>query len=237
VTLRIGHRGAAGTAPENTLVSMRRALEIGVDAVEFDIHRTKDGVLVVMHDFTVDRTTGGTGTIADMTLAELRQLETGSWKGAEFAGEGMPTLAELVQAVPAPVVFFLEVKAGSYRYPGIEEQLVAFFQEHGMLDRVQVSSFDHIALLKLRELLPGLPTGMLYSERPVDPVAMAKACGATAIHPHWAMISREVVAAAHTAGLQVNVYTPNTPAAIAACYAMGVDGIITDYPERLKPNA
>ncbi|HWI51959.1 MAG TPA: glycerophosphodiester phosphodiesterase family protein [Symbiobacteriaceae bacterium] len=234
MTTRIGHRGAAGTAPENTLASMRRALAIGVDAVEFDIHRTGDGELIVMHDFTVDRTSNGTGTISALTAAEIARLDAGAWKGEAFAGEAVPTLEALVAAVPAPTILFLELKAGSYRYPGIEEELVAFLKEHDLVSRTQVSSFDHVALLKLRELLPELPTGMLYSERPVDPVAMARACGATALHPNYAVLPKDHVAAAHAAGLQVNVWTPNTQEAIDYCYCMGVDGIITDYPERLR---
>lgn len=234
MTLRVAHRGAAGTAPENTLASMRRALAIGCDAVEFDIHRTGDGELVVMHDFTVDRTTNGTGAISALTAAELAELDAGAWKGPEFAGEQVPTLAALVEAVPAPTILFLELKAGSYRYPGIEEELVNFLKDNDLVGRTQVSSFDHIALAKLRELLPELPTGMLYSERPFDPVRMAKACGATALHPNYAVLPREHVAAAHAAGLQVNVWTPDSQEAIDYCYCLGVDGIITNYPERLR---
>jgi glycerophosphoryl diester phosphodiesterase len=232
MALRIGHRGAAGTAPENTLASMRRAVALGAEAVEFDIHRTRDGELVVMHDFVVGRTANGSGPIADMTAAELTSLDNGSWYGPEFAGERVPTLLQLAQAVPETILF-LEVKAGSYFYPGIEEQLADFLTKHGLLQRTQVSSFDHIALKKLRELLPGLPTGMLYSGRPVDPVAMARACGATALHPAFNEIPPEHVAAAHAAGLTVNVWTPNTQAEIDHCYGLGVDGIITDFPERL----
>lgn len=237
MTLRIGHRGAAGTAPENTLASFRRALSIGVDAVEFDIHRTRDGVLVVMHDFTVERCSNGKGTIGEMTLEELRRLDTGSWYGPEFAGETVPTLAELVEAVPAPVVLFLEIKAGSYKYPGLEEQLAAFIQEHNLLGRIQISSFDHFALKRMRELLPELETAVLYAHRSVDPVGLARSCNARAIHPNWSTITRETVAEAHAAGLKVNVWTPNSQEAINACYDLGVDGIITDFPERLRVNA
>lgn len=237
MTLRIGHRGAAGTAPENTLASMRQALSIGVDGIEFDVHRSKDGVLMVIHDPTLDRTTNGSGTVSQMTSEEIRRYDAGSWMAPAFAGEVVPTLAELAQAVPAPTMLFLELKHGSIKYPGIEEELAAFLEVHGLVERTQVSSFDHFALLRLRELLPALQTGMLFSNRPVDPVGMARACNATAIHPPWTLFTREQVEQAHEAGLQVNIWTPNAPEAVAHCYSLGVDGIITDYPERLRKHA
>lgn len=229
----IGHRGAAGSAPENTLASMRWALAIGVDGVEFDVHRTRDGHLVVIHDATVDRTTDGTGRVADMTLDELRRLDAGGWRGDAFRGQQIPTLVELVEAVPAPTRLFLELKAGAHQYPGIEEELAQFLLAHGLVERTQVSSFDHQALLRLRLLLPALPTGMLYHCLPVDPVAMAKSCGANALHPHWAQVTAEQVAAAHQAGLVVNAWTVNSEEAIGRCRSLGVDGIISDHPERL----
>lgn len=224
MTMRIGHRGAAGHKPENTLGSMRKALEFGVDGIEFDIHRTKDGVLVVIHDPTVDRTTNGKGAVGAMTLAELQALDAGE-------GERIPTLDELVATVPAPVKLFLEMKAGSEFYPGIEEQVAQFLQERDLVDRTNVSSFDHHLLLRLRQLLPTLETGMLYAGRPIDPVAMARACGATAIHSNWHYTDLAMVAAAHAAGLTVNVWTPNTAQAVDQCYSLGVDGIISDHPE------
>lgn len=232
MTQCIGHRGAAGHAPENTLVSMRQALAMGVNGLEFDIHRTKDGVLVVIHDPTVDRTTNGNGAVGEMTLDELRKLDAGSWMAPAFAAEPIPTLEELVAAVPAPTRLFLEMKAGNDVYPGIEEQVARFLQERDLVGRTNVSSFDHFVLQRMVRLIPGLETGMLYSARPVDPVAMARACGATAIHSLWRYTSAEMVAQAHEAGLTVNAWTANTPESIAHCLKIGVDAIITDYPDR-----
>lgn len=230
---RIGHRGAAGTAPENTIASMNKALASGVDAVEFDVHRTRDDQLVVIHDLTLGRTSTGTGPVGQLTMDEIRQFDAGSWKSPAFAGEPIPTLLELVAAVPPPTVFFLELKAGSFMYPGIEQDLARFIQKNGIIDRVQISSFDHQALRLLRELLPTVPTGMLYYAKPIDAIGMARACGATALHPMWIYLTPEDIAEAHAAELQVNVWTPNSVADIAHCKKLGVDGIITDYPERL----
>jgi len=233
MTQRIGHRGAAGHAPENTLVSVRKALEIGVDGIEFDVHRSKDGAIVVMHDPTVDRTSNGSGPIAEMTLAELRELDLGTWKGPQFAGERIATLEEFVAAVPAPLKLFLEMKAGNEVYPGIEEQVAQFLAERGLVERTNISSFDHFVLLRMRKLLPQVETGMLYSARPIDPIAMARACGASALHTKWEFISPGLVAEAHALGLTVNAWTANTPATVALCKRTGVDGIISDHPEYL----
>lgn len=233
MALRIGHRGAAGSAPENTLASFRRAVELGVDGVEFDVHPTADGHLVVIHDHALDRTTSGRGIVSQRPLAEIRSLDAGSWYGPEWAGERVPTLAEVVAALPERCRIFVELKAGSVRYPGVEERLVAELRRLGAFGRTQVSSFDHHALRRVRELAPELRTGMLYECRPIDPLTMARACGATALHPSWHYLTPEEVAAAHAAGLAVNIWTVNDSAAIALVRDCGVDGIISDFPERL----
>lgn len=229
--LRIGHRGAAASAPENTVASFRRAVELGVDGVEFDVQRTRDGALVVIHDETVDRTTDGTGPVADLTLAEIRALDAGSWKGAEFAGARVPTLDEVLDAVPAPLWLFVELKDPS-RYPGIEREVLAALRSRGVFERSGISSFDHAALARVREADAHLRIGLLYARHP-DPVSAARALGALAIHPPLRGLDADLVRAAHAAGLAVLTWTANEPAEIAAARALGVDGIFSDHPERL----
>lgn len=231
--LRIGHRGAAGTHPENTMVSFLRALELGCDGVEFDVHRTKDGHLVVIHDAVLGRTTNGKGFVREMTLAELQALDAGSWKGAQYTGEKIPTLRELIAGTPASFQLFLELKAGSIHYPGIERDVLQVIREEGARGRVQISSFDHKALQQIRELDPDIGLGMLSSENLVDPVGMARAIGATALHPNWEWVTPGLVQAAHTAGLQVNTWTVNLPQAIELMKYCGVDGIMSDFPDRI----
>lgn len=230
----IGHRGAAGTYPENTMVSFQRAFDIGVDGIEFDVHRTADGHLVVMHDALVDRTTDGSGLIMMMTLAQLKALDAGVKKGAQFAGQRVPTLRELVQATPKHVRLYMEMKAGSIHYPGIEQEIVAVLKEEEALDRTQISSFDHQGLKRVKEICPELPLGMLTSNNLVDPVAMALDLQCEAIHPTWEWVTPELVEAAHARGVKINCWTVNHPFAIARVKDMGVDGIITDYPELVK---
>jgi len=231
--LRIGHRGAAGTHPENTMVSFMRAVEIGVDGIEFDVHRTADGHLVVMHDAMVDRTTDGTGLIMTMTLKQIKALDAGIKKGPQFKGERVPTLRELIAAVPPNIRLYLELKAGSIHYPGIEEELVALLEEEGAMGRVQVSSFDHHALRRLHDLRPDLPLGMLHAANLIDPVAQALALGCEALHPAWEWVTPDYVQAAHAAGLKAIAWTVNLPFAIARLEAFGVDGIISDFPDRI----
>ena len=232
--LKIGHRGAAAQAPENTLASFRRAVELGADGVEFDLHRTRDGAFVVIHDETLDRTTDGHGNVDDFTLAELRRLDAGSWRGTEFAGEQIPMFEEIAAALPRGLILFAELKAGSFRYPGIEEELATFLRSHALLGRVRVSSFDHRALARLRALLPDLETGALFIALPVDAVGVARDCGAQALHPNFHYLTAELVEEAHRAGLAVNTWTVNDPADIDRVRAMRVDGVMTDHPERLS---
>lgn len=232
--LRIGHRGAAGTHPENTLVAFQRALELGADGVEFDVHRTSDGHLVVIHDAFLHRTTNGNGMVMATTLAELKSLDAGSWKGPEFAGQRIPTLRELIRATPNDCLLFLEMKAGSIHYPGIEEEILKVIVEEGARDRTQISSFDHHGLRKIHQLDPGMSLGMLYWENLLDAPALAKAIGAQALHPAWEWVTPELVQAAHAAGLKVNTWTCNLPMAIQMVKACGVDGIMSDFPDRLQ---
>ncbi len=208
--LRIGHRGASAEAPENTIASFRRAVDLGADAVELDLHRTREGRFIVIHDDTLDRTTGGHGPVDALTFDELRRLDAGSWKDPAFAGERLPTLEEVVDALPARVAVLRD-----------------------LLGRVRVSSFDHRALARLRQLLPAVSTGALFVALPVDPVAIARACGAQAIHPNFRYLTRDVVDEAHRAGLAVHAWTVNEPADIVAVRGLGVDGIMSDHPERL----
>lgn len=233
MTLRIGHRGASGTHPENTLAAFRRAVELGCQGVEFDVHRTADGELVVMHDAFVDRTTDGSGIIMAMTLDQMKALDAGVKKGAQFKGERVPTLRELIRETPKELLLFCELKAGSVHYPGIEQELLALIEAEGAAPRFQISSFDHQALRRIHQLAPSMPLGMLTSCNHIDPVGMAKAIGATAIHPTWEWVTEALVNEAHAAGLDVNTWVVDLPPFIEMMKSYGVDGIMSNYPDRV----
>ncbi|MBI2940296.1 MAG: hypothetical protein HYY04_07620 [Chloroflexi bacterium] len=233
--LVIGHRGAAGSAPENTLVSFERAMEIGVDVVELDVHRSLDNHLVVIHDHTLDRTTNGTGLVCEKLVEELRALDAGGWRGAEFAGQRVVTLDEVLAWARGRTRIAIEIKNGPILYTGIEEQIIAALAEHSMTDAAIVVSFDHLSIRRIRELSSIVATGVLYAARPVDPVALATAAGADALLPQWAQLTEADIEAAHRAGLAVVPWTVNDSGIARRLLEIGVDGITSDCPEQLLP--
>lgn len=229
--LRVGHRGARGHAPENTMISFAKGAELGVDAVETDIQLTKDGEVVLIHDHTVDRTTDGRGFVRDLTLAQLRALDAGGWYGPGFAGERIPTLAELLDWAKGRVGVALEIKNGPIWYPGIAEKAVALVRRHGMERQVILISFDHLVLREAKLIAPEIATGILYVGGLADAVGAARAALADSLNPHWAYVTPELVRAAHAAGLAISAWNPNDLPTLRLLGDLGVDSAGTDYPE------
>jgi len=232
----VGHRGAMGHCPENTLVSFERGLELGADWIELDVHLSRDGALAVIHDETVDRTTNGHGAVRDHTLAELKALDAGSWFGPEYAGQRIPTLDEvLAWARQRNTIVDIEIKNGPVYYAGIETAVVEAVQRYDMTEQVIVISFDHAAVQQVKALEPGIATGVLYAGRPVDGgLSMASQAQADAVLPHWAYVAAGDVAAAHAAGLSVAPWASSDPAVLRHMIAAGVDAIGTNHPDVLR---
>jgi len=230
--LIMGHRGAMGHAPENTLASFKLAVEMGVEAVELDTHLTSDGHLVVIHDESVDRTTNGTGEVASMTLAELQALDAGSKFDAAFAGERIPTLEEVLNWAKGTVPVVIEVKFNR-QAEAVVHACVALIDKLGMGEDVAFISFDHIVPLAIKQARPTWTTGVLYVARVVDPAGLAGAARANGILPMWGLLTPDVVAQAHAAGLWVGTWAPNTEGELRHAVAMGADMIGTNYPDRL----
>lgn len=228
----IAHRGASAEAPENTLAAFRRALAIGVDGVELDAHLSADGVPVVIHDPLLERTTDGHGLVRDHPLAALRRLDAGRRFAEQFAGERIPTLAEALDALRR-VRVIVEIKNGPVYYPAIAARVLAAVAEAGHR-AVTISSFDHHVLLEVRAAAPQVPRAVLYAARPIDPVRMARDAGAALLHPHWAYVTREMVGQAQAAGLRVETWTVDEPAHLRHVIATGVDGVMTNHPDRLR---
>ncbi|PKO23742.1 MAG: hypothetical protein CVU38_02635 [Chloroflexi bacterium HGW-Chloroflexi-1] len=229
--IRVGHRGARGHAPENTLASFNLAVEMGVQAVETDVHLSKDGEVVLIHDHTVDRTTDGYGFVKDMTLAELKKLDAGSWYDPRFAGERILALAELLIWAKDRVGVAIEIKNGPIYYPGIAEKTIRLLRAHDMLAQAILISFDHFVLREAKMIEPQVATGILYAGRLIDPVAAAQAAGADSLNPAWVFITPDLVQSAHAAGLAVSPWCPNDLPTLRTLDAMGVDSIGTDYPD------
>jgi glycerophosphoryl diester phosphodiesterase len=214
----VGHRGVMGVEPENTLRSFLRAEREGLDWIELDLHLSKDGALVVMHDAEVDRTTDGTGAVADLTLAELRQLDAG-------LGEQVPVFEEVLDAVGRPVQAEIKDVAAA-------RVLAQVLHERLETDRVSVLSFHDEALWQVRASLPDVRT-VLVAEgplRPDDIVERARLAGARLVSLELRRINRDVVQRCHAAGIDVIAWTVNTDQDLALARALGLDGVVTDVP-------
>lgn len=232
--LIIGHRGAMGHAPENTMASFEKGVAMGADAIELDVQLSADGGLVVIHDPTVDRTTDGSGYVRDLTLAEIKKLDAGAWYGPEFAGERVPTLDEVLAWAREKINLAIEIKNGPVFYPGIEKKIVGALEVHGMEDAAIVISFDHRSVRRVKELRPEIATGILYVACPVDVVSIARAARADAIHPQANYLTAEAVEEAHGAGLAVSTWVVNEPSQMRELADMGVDSVGTNYPDLLR---
>jgi len=242
-----GHRGAAALAPENTLASFRKAIELGADAVEMDLQATRDGVVVIIHDDTVDRTTDGHGRVTDLGLAEIKRLDAGVKFGPAFRGERIPTLREVIDLVKTSgkdrFRLNLEIKFAEGREgqpADLEERILQVLRETDFLGRVTVQSFHHPSPAKMKTLAPSIPTGLLVGQRrqPNDPVAAVRQYHADYYAPHYSLVTAELLGALHRAGIPVVTWTVNDPADMRRLIEMGVgtvpgDGIISDYPDRL----
>lgn len=225
--IKIGHRGAAGYEPENTLVSFKKAIELGVDMVELDVHLCRSGELVVIHDDTLERTTNGVGYIANKTLPELKQLDAGN-------GQHVPTVNEILSFIDKRVMVNLELKGEKTTLPTVE--LVSIYtEEKGWNnDLFLVSSFDHRKLKYFRMFDPFTRVGLLFDKLQDNLFELAKSLRCYSINPSVKLTTGGLVNEAHTRGLKVFVWTVNPPEDIQRLIRMGVDGIFSDFPDRLK---
>lgn len=237
----ISHRGANKYAPQNTIPAFQKAVELGAHGVENDVHLTRDGVVVVCHDHTIDSTSNGTGSINDYTYEELLQFDFGSYFSPEFAGTKIPTLAEFLDVCRPMEIINVEIKSPREKNTPIVQKTLETVKEFGLLEQLLVSSFDSDILLECKRLEPRCKTGMLYSidenecphlaELTDDYVAFAQKIDAQALHPVLLFIDEEYVANCHKAGLAVNPWTVNTEHTVKGFGALHCDGLITDVPD------
>ena len=233
--LIIAHRGASGEAPENTLAAFQLALTQGCDGLELDIHLTKDGQLAVIHDENIKRTTNGEGLIGEMTTAELKKYDAGSWFSNKYKGEKIPLLGEVFELVPKEILINIEIKNIPSYYEGIEEKLLELLRHYDRIDQVIVSSFDHQCLYRLKKQNKNIKIGLLYYENVVDHVEFAKLFGlpVESLHPDQRAIRDKDVRMAIENGLKVFTWTCNSEENMKRMMDYGVSGIITNYPAKL----
>lgn len=223
--LRIGHRGAAGHAPENTLAAVRTGITLGVDLVEIDVRRTADDVLVVLHDRTVDRTTNGTGRVDHMSLRDLRKLNAGD-------GETIPTLEEVLKIAADRAGLILELKV-----TGVAQQAVEVVHAAGFKAPVIYASFFPDELTQVRMADPEAALMVLFGSLPRAPVAHAARYRPSHVGLRHSTVTRRLVDGFHGAGLIVFVYTVNAPRDIRHALSAGIDGVISNFPERIERSA
>jgi glycerophosphoryl diester phosphodiesterase len=227
--LNIAHRGASGTCPENTLCAFTAAAEAGAAMCELDLRVAGDGALVVIHDETVDRTTDGRGPVAELTVPQLKLLDAGVRFGAAFAGERIPTLDEVFAALGARCGLNLELKTRAAAAP-----LCRTIRARRAYETTIVSSFEAAMLERVKAIDPAIRVGLL-SDRPADTlIAQAQALGAWSVNPRYDLCTAELVVEAQRQGLKVLAWTADEPALMRRLIANGVDGIMTNYPDRLN---
>ncbi len=230
--LIVGHRGAMGTAPENTAFSFKKAIDTGADGIEFDVHMTKDGYLVVIHDERIGRTTSGKGFIKDLTLKEIKDYDVGSSFSPLYSQERILTLEETLDLVKICSVINVEIKNGPIFYEGIEERVLKIINNYGIQDKVIISSFNHYTIHKIKELEPDVSCGLLYMAGLFKPWEYAQKVGAEALHPFYLSITPELIQLCHQNDIKVNVFGANEPEMLGMLIKANVDMIITDYPEK-----
>ncbi|AEM78512.1 glycerophosphodiester phosphodiesterase [Thermoanaerobacter wiegelii] len=232
--LVIAHRGDSRNAPENTLASFKRALEMGADGIELDVQLTKDGQLVVIHDERVDRTTDGIGFVKDFTLKELKRLDAGIKFDKKFAGERIPTLYEVFELIGHKnFIINIEIKSGVVLYPGIEEKLIKAIEDYDFEDRVVISSFNHYSLRDVKRMAPELKIGLLYQCGLVEPWHMAIRMKAYSLHPFYFNIIPELVEGCKKNNIKLFPWTVDRKEDMEMMIKAGVDAIITDDPQTL----
>lgn len=240
--LVFAHRGASAYAPENTIAAFELAIELDADALELDLRQTKDSVLVVLHDADVNRTTNGKGNAKNFTFEELQKLDAGSWFDKKFSDEKIPSLQEVIDLLDDSTIIIIELKEGNEIYPGIEERVVELVQQNKIEAQTILKSFDPNVLERLRILEPGIPLLYVYAVR-IPWLGMIIDRGVTFdsvydldveyLQPHRFFLSKSFVDDAHSKGYKIISWGVNSTEAINESLDYGVDGIETDYPDKV----
>lgn len=229
----VGHRGAAGVAPENTIAAFQEAFDAGAAMCELDVHLTKDGVPVVIHDERVDRTTNGVGPVADWTLAELKHLDAGLWFDRRFRGQKIPTLREVLRFSRGRMKLFLELKTNKTDYPGIEEAVFTDIREEGMAEEVIVGSFHAPTVVRAKALARGVSVGGILEDLRGLEAFLAETGGFDVLSAGHVWATEETVAPVHARGLPLFLWTVNEEDEMRRCARLGVVGLISDFPRTL----
>ena len=231
--IRVAHRGSSGSYPENTRIALEKAIETGVEMVEVDCQLSKDGAIVVIHDERLQRTARAQGFVRGKTLSELKKLDVGAWFKNTFKGERILTLEEVLHILGGKVDLNVDIKSAQKGSPGIELQLLFVLSHYEYLERCVISSFDYRVLRRVRELGPDSRIGILHGkEIKENPFQLAREIGAESVHIQKELATPPVLERAAALGLKTLVWTVNDVREMEKFLAQGVNGIISDFPEK-----
>lgn len=231
--LNIAHRGFKSKYPENTMLAFKKAIEIGSDGIEFDVHMSKDGIPMIIHDERVDRTTGELGRVKDFTSSELSKMNAASlYTYIDF--QGIPTLEEYLAFVKdKDIVTNIELKNSIYEYEGIEDATYKLIEKHDLKNKVIISSFNHKSILKMKEIDQEIKCGLLVASCLVDPWEYVKYVGADYYHPSAYCMDKDTVEQLQKHGIGVNIWFGTEPYDFKKIIDTKCCGIITDYPDKI----
>jgi glycerophosphoryl diester phosphodiesterase len=231
--VKVAHRGASGNFPENTRLAFEKAIEAGADMIEMDCQLTRDGHIVVFHDEGLKRTAGVSGTVRSKSLEQLKQLDVGQWKKKSFRGERVLTLEEVLAIIAGRVDLCLDIKLFNDSQPGIEIKLLFTLSHYDYLDQTIFSSFNYQSLDRVREFAPEARIGVIYgTASKEDPFGAAKRLDASSIHVQKEVATRSLLDRAWEVGLDVHVWTVNNVHDMEKFASLGVQGVVSDYPEK-----
>lgn len=237
--LRVAHRGASGSglAPENTLAAFERAIQLGVDAIELDVRATRDGVVVVMHDPAIDRTTNREGPVDELTFAQLRQADAGAWFGRDFVDQRVPTLQEVLDLIRHRAVAVVEIKVD-----WLAEQVLKVAHDVDVIDQVVIQSFAPETVRRINAVDPSVPTALLIGNLPTSPARMRArrvahevlTTGANILNVWHGALTPPFFEEMRKRGVTVWTWTVDEEAVMRDVIQMGVQGVTTNYPDRLN---
>lgn len=233
--INFAHRGASNDYPENTLLAFENAIKIGATGIELDVHKTKDNILVVIHDEDVERTFLGKGLIKDFNFNDLLKLRNRRKLFEDNEKCRIPTLEEVLKLVKeSDVLLNIEIKNDEVDYLNIEEDTIKLVKKYNLQERVILSSFNHKAVKRCKEIDETIKTGILYDEDIENVIEYAKCLKADAIHPSIRLVTEDLIKEAKENHIAVNIYTVNNPVHMRKLTSLKVDGLFTDYPELLR---
>lgn len=234
--INYAHRGASGYFPENTMLAFEKALNLNATGIETDVQMTSDGVLIVLHDELVNRTTNGHGLVKDYTYTQLRKLDAGSWFRKDYNYLKIPSLEELIEFLKdKDIKLNIELKNNIVLYNKIESKVIDMIYKYGMENKVILSSFNHYCLKKCKEISKEIPIGALYKAGLYEPEKYAKHLDADALHPYfYAINNSSIIKKIKESGIKINTFTVNEENHMKFFINNHVNGIITNYPDKLS---